>query len=411
MQAWTDQSSTQIVLSIPQHEDFKVTLIAPQDRRPISPKKQHVFRRPGSQWALLHVYFSGLESDSSYQLNVVDQRGQVRDQRQLALVKKSLSEKLKLAVVSCMRDDYERSELLQIWQSLISQKPDVLFMIGDNTYADLGIKAQLSGVDPDLLWQRHMETRRRLPIFRTPQLIPVFSVWDDHDYGKNDGGAEYAHRNQSQQIFRQFFPMGTMDFEQRGVAQSLRLGGQQFLFLDNRSFRAPKKDSGLHFGPSQTRWLMDQITNANGITWLISGDQFFGAYHPFESFAGSHPQDFKKFKHSLRSTGKRVLFLSGDRHLSEITQVPETELGYKTYEITSSPIHSTTYPGAGDRHKNPWQLEGVDGVWNYVIINSFLQSDQLKLEVTSHDKEGVPLFHAPLTIPLNSPVPSKKIKN
>ncbi len=34
---------------------------------------------------------------------------------------------------------------------------------------------------------------------------PVHATWDDHDYGVNDGGAEYTPRDEAQRIFIDFW--------------------------------------------------------------------------------------------------------------------------------------------------------------------------------------------------------------
>src|SRR5688572_31268903 len=33
----------------------------------------------------------------------------------------------------------------------------------------------------------------------------ILAMWDDHDYGENDGGADYAKRDESKAIFLDFF--------------------------------------------------------------------------------------------------------------------------------------------------------------------------------------------------------------
>jgi alkaline phosphatase D len=35
-------------------------------------------------------------------------------------------------------------------------------------------------------------------------LFPVTGIWDDHDYGKNNGGKEYEDKTKSQKLFLDF---------------------------------------------------------------------------------------------------------------------------------------------------------------------------------------------------------------
>ena len=33
----------------------------------------------------------------------------------------------------------------------------------------------------------------------------IYAIWDDHDYGKNDSGKEYKHKQISKKYFMEFF--------------------------------------------------------------------------------------------------------------------------------------------------------------------------------------------------------------
>ena len=106
------------------------------------------------------------------------------------------------------------------------------------------------------------------------------------------------------------------------------------------------------------------------VNWLISGDQFFGGYHQWESFEGNHPETFKKFIEGIKNSKNKVAFMSGDRHLIEVMGIPKNHLGYKTYEYTVSGIHTKMYPGSLKRDPNPNRIGGFDGLPNYAILNT-----------------------------------------
>lgn len=141
--------------------------------------------------------------------------------------------------------------------------------------------------------------------------------------------------------------------------------------MDNRSFRSEPsklgKDQETHLGFDQTAQIMKSITSADP-TWLIKGDQFFGAYHQFESFENNHPNDFKKFLSQLKDKKAKVFFVSGDRHLNELMRVSSDEFGSETYELTSSAIHASIYPNAWKKFPNPRQIHGASGVHNYSML-------------------------------------------
>ena len=126
--------------------------------------------------------------------------------------------------------------------------------------------------------------------------------------------------------------------------------------------------------------------------WLVSGDQFFGGYQPRDSFQGDHPKAFKDFLGAIKKTKKKFLFVSGDRHMSEVMKIPKSFLGYESYEITSSPIHSSVYPGASQEYKNPLRMSSVDGKWNYVIVDVDGSSYPNKIQVEAKGLGGQSFF-------------------
>lgn len=332
----------------------------------------------------------------------IEKDGKQVDERRFST--RASGKKLRFAVVSCSDDTY-KDEQKKMWAHVLQEKPDYIFAIGDNVYADWTGNKYLGDASPEQLWNRYVETRQNLDLFRSKDLIPILAVWDDHDYGQNDGDRRYANQKASAQIFKSFFPQ-TGDREPfhqgPGVASQFSFGEQRFLFLDDRSFRSAnlppvicktkaeskacqarakmergpdpmaKKEPETHFGYEQTRWVMNQVQEAGSdVVWLISGDQWFGGYSPFESFEGSHPSDFKKFLSSLKNMkSARVAFLSGDRHSSELIGLEKELLGYQSFELVSSPIHAKVFPSNWVEFPNPRQTAGVASVFNYSLVES-----------------------------------------
>jgi hypothetical protein len=127
----------------------------------------------------------------------------------------------------------------------------------------------------------------------------------------------------------------------------------------------------------------------NKFAWLINGDQYFGAYHPFESFEGNHPKRFKDFLQYLKQLySKRFIFLSGDRHLFEEMTIPKDVIGYKTWELTTSGMHAVLIFNPQKYYENKYRTEFVTGKYNYLNINSKIEKDLLiDYQVRSRDDE------------------------
>lgn len=344
---------------------------------------------PGLSQELHHLEVFGLKPATEYTLFTVGPNADLWDRRRF----KTFAAKKKrprFAVVSCM-DDALSDVQKQIWPELLKQEPDFILMIGDNTYADWTKGKSRPVTSVEQLWVRYAETRERLAIFSAEKLVPTVATWDDHDFGRNDGDRTFPLKNEALTAFFAFYPQARPGPGFRngpGVSSWWTVYGLNLALLDDRSFRSPNRmdlPDQTHFGMDQEKWLQAGLKEAKSPVFVISGDQFFGGYHPFESYEGSHPKSFKEQLNVWRSSSRvPLVFVSGDRHLSEILKVPAEHLGYPTFEITSSGVHAKVFPEAFKKAPSPMQLAGVAGEYNYSIIEVMdARTHRLHLDVRS----------------------------
>lgn len=395
----------------------------------LNPSKS--IQREHSAFRIDHIVVPPIPNGKSWEILVTDHMGHVKDHRSIRSFSNDASS-LRFAVVSCSDDQYQ-TEQVKMWDDLQRQKPQLIFAIGDNVYADWRNGQRLGReIEPNVLWDRYAETRSSLKIFREKELIPFFATWDDHDFGMNDGNFTYAHREESRLVMEAFFPYvadAKTILEGPGVAKAVKIANHLFVLFDNRSFRSSnekpavcyKKNHDLckryeqqvsnpdstHFGRVQEDWALGLISGHNGPTWLVSGDQWFGAYHPFESYEGNHPQSFKKFLANLQTafrTAKKnkkdsyAVFISGDRHLNETMSVNPFG-SYKTYEFTSSAIHAGTYPNSWKDFPNRRQIQGVSGEMNYSIFQVEMKNKKaLSIDHQARGLEGKVLYQKSLQL-------------
>lgn len=399
MQGVSSNRQARFAVVVPKDEKFVYYARSEDDL--IRLKSQRV-SRDSSPSAVDHVDAFDLDPKKSYQLVMIDQYGMAADRRNFSSLDLAKT-KPRIAMISCM-DDSLTSEQRQMWTQLLGEKPDAIMMIGDNVYADR-IPGGWKVASPDQLWDRYVDTRGILEFFKSPNLIPVFATWDDHDYGRNDSDRTYEFKEPSREIFQAFFPQEkpAVGFEPGpGVASRWTAYGARFLLLDNRFFRSPNKIASpdeTHFGIEQEDWIWNSLSESTGPVFLISGDQFFGGYMPFESYEGSHPNSFKAQLSRWKKAKPPIVFMSGDRHLTEIMEIPRSVLGYSTFELTSSPLHAKVFADAFQKAPSPKQIAGVAGKYNYMIIElGKLNSKSLQMNVRSMGIEKTKLFEKNLTV-------------
>lgn len=358
--------------------------------------------RAFSDVVLDHVHFNNLKPGKTYEILVFDSDGMLKDQRFFSSLPRN-KKNAKVAIASCLNDHF-KDAADKIWPELMSHKPDALFMIGDNTYTNQYTK-NFGPATAEIIWNRYAETRQTLSVFYVQRLTPIFAVWDDHDFGRNDGDRTFEHREASRQVFLDFFPHDykLKDYDRgEGVSSGFVAFGAQFLFMDDRFDRSPnglKTADETHWGVENEKWLYEKLKKNRIPTFVIQGDQFFGGYHPYESYEGNHPNSFKNFLKKVKSTPQPIVFISGDRHLTEIIKIPKAAIGYQTYELTSSGIHSTRYADALKKNPSPDQLVGVAGEWNYMIVElKDVKKLSMQLLVESFGLDNKKFYSESLTV-------------
>ncbi len=256
----------------------------------------------------------------------------------------------KIALGSCANEDWEQP----IWNPIVEQNPDLFLFLGDNVYADTE--------DMKVMQAAYDKLAAKPGYQRLLQTCPVVAVWDDHDYGVNDGGAEYAMRDSSETIFHRFFdtPADADSRKRRGIYDVRYFEGPerevlQIIQLDTRYFRSrptPLPQRGERgpygkntdpdatvLGEAQWAWLETVLKAPADLRIIMSSYQLLPQDHNWELWE-NFPNERVRFLKLLRAceTGP-VLIVSGDRHMGEIMELKVSDPnspGFPVYEMTSS---------------------------------------------------------------------------
>ena len=268
-----------------------------------------------------------------------------------------------IAFGSCARERRKQP----VWQDIIAQAPELFLMIGDNHYADFWMKDGKMVMEPVRSAERIREAYQMLgdqPGFiAMKKQCPLLATWDDHDYGANDKGNDFRLREASQKEFIRFY--GFEDdhpiHKQQGIyhAKIFGSGNQrvQIILLDTRYHRdrLERKDvpGGGPYGPStnnektvlgeaQWSWLQDQLSQPAEIRIIASSIQVVADEHGWETW-GNFPHQRKRLYELIKKTrADGVLFISGDRHLMELSCDDGRSPGYPMWDFTSSGLTQKT---------------------------------------------------------------------
>lgn len=345
-------------------------------------------KRKDSPWAVDKLIVHKLSAGIKYRLRVLDKdSGNVLDERFFKTLELKKKKTLCFAMISCACDFYHYQNR-NMWDHLFEHKPDMIFLVGDACYADLFADDS----DKDL-WRRHTETRRTLNHFRKPELIPTLAVWDDHDYGHNNANRYFKNKKIAQRCFHLFFGSKNVDgfINTMGVGSIFTGFGQRFFFMDGRFFRDSPFTGGMMWGGEQQELFFDNLERNNLPAWIFNGSQFFGSYSHEESFQNHFFKNLVDVSRKLRKVSAPVVFGSGDVHFSEVMAIEPRLLGYKTFEFTSSCMHSFNMPATW-LYTNP-RREISTWKQNFMIIKSTALEEGLKISSYTVGRFGRDLFY------------------
>ena len=249
-----------------------------------------------------------------------------------------------------------------VWTAVLAEAPDAFVFLGDNVYTDKGPLRYRP--EPERIAHAYAQLAKDPGFAALRANVPVYGTWDDHDYGRNDGGGDYPWKEASQSLFQDFFavPDGAQERTRPGVysVRYLDRGDRrvQIILLDTRYFRSPLKvapsrgrcpgrellpntdPAATILGPAQWQWLERTLLAPADLRLLVSSIQVIPDAHCFEKWA-NFPAERERLLRLIRdSRANGVVILSGDRHHGDISRLPAAIVGYPLYEITASGLNS-----------------------------------------------------------------------
>jgi alkaline phosphatase D len=205
--------------------------------------------------------------------------------------------------------------------------------------------------------------------------MPQFAIWDDHDYGPNNIGSNYILKETSRNIFNKYFCNPSSGENGQGIYTMTSYGDVDLFLTDDRWWRSADrvKDSingqpnpaKKMLGVQQMEWLKNSLLHSNATFKIITvGSQVLNPASPFDKWKDFPVEYFElmQFLEEYKING--VLFLTGDRHHSEIIKV-ERPGTYALYDITVSPLTSGTHKFGSAEANNPYRIFGLDQKQNY----------------------------------------------
>ncbi len=245
-----------------------------------------------------------------------------------------------------------QNKIMPHWQHINSYNPDYLILLGDNVYGDFN-DSQASN-----LANAYNKLDQNKYFLKIREKIKILSIWDDHDYGVNDGDKNWIYKDKAKSLFLDFFNINENDDRRKreGLYYSWNILNNikiKIIALDTRYFKdkfSINRDRSLKIkyvpdynnkktilGDVQWKWFLEQINSDYDLLLVLSSIQILPTNHGWEKWF-NFPHERERLINLLKNSERPTIILSGDRHLGGIYKLND-----KIYEITSSSFNQSVY--------------------------------------------------------------------
>ncbi len=271
-----------------------------------------------------------------------------------------------------------------IFLAMAKEKADFNLWLGDSWY--------YREVDftPWGMYYRASLDRSRPVLQPLLKKMPQYFLWDDHDYGPNNAGMDYIYKNESRKVFMDYTLNPSYGQSGEGVYTRISESDVDLFLLDGRWFRShqsSRDSAGKTFlGKVQMQWLKNSLLDSRAtFKVIVSGSQVLNPVSSQDCMRHYETEfnELMDFLESQRIQG--VIFLSGDRHHSEIMKRDGL---YTYYDITVSPLTSGVSSARPEDTDNPARVGPQIKQHNYARVSVYGPAGKRKMKFEFLDVKG-----------------------
>jgi len=230
-----------------------------------------------------------------------------------------------------------------IFQSMAQEDSYFMLWLGDNYYT-----REVDYYSKWGLWDRASHSRANPKLQTLLKKMGHVGTWDDHDFGPNNEGVAFPLREESREVFTNYFPNPSAGYLGEGIYTKMVYYDVDLFLLDNRTWRSsdsmkdsiggkPNPDKKM-LGTQQMEWLKNALLNSyQPFKVIVNGSQSLNQHSNKDCWM-HYPVEINELLEFIQVHQIRgVIFLSGDKHNSEIIKLDRAGT-YPLYDITLSSL-------------------------------------------------------------------------
>ena len=275
----------------------------------------------------------------------------------------------KILFGSCSNQD----KTMPILDAINKENADLFIFLGDNVYGDTK--------NMQILAEKYQRLGNISAIKTLRENTPTIAIWDDHDFGENDAGKDYLHKEASRKIMLNFWktpkdsprysqPNGIYTAYMYGEAQQkvhvimpdLRWNRDKLVTVGKINYLSERKPKNMGpyspnltsgasmLGEVQWQWLEQELQKPSAIKIIASSLQLLPEFTGWESWANFPADRQRLFSLIKKHHVNGVLIISGDTHWGEVSKVSNA-VNYPLWEVTSSGLTEEWKDVSPNKHR------------------------------------------------------------
>lgn len=272
----------------------------------------------------------------------------------------------------------------------LEPRPKIFVVTGDLHYENL------TATEPERFLDAFDMVHRSDPQRRLYTSMPMAYMWDDHDYGDNDSGADSPSREAARTAYRMAVPAYLPPGGTGAINQEFSVGRVRVLMTDNRSERGRPGEQ--LFGSDQERWLTERIADRDWplVIW-VSSTPWISDESGSDNW-GAYAEQRRRIATTIGERAANLVMVSGDAHMVAIDDGSNS--GFAGPGSGFPVLHAASLDRLGSTKGGPFSHGMYPGAGQFGIVAVDDRGHEIEVSLSGRSWTGAEIVGHSFTVPV-----------